>query len=54
MLESSKSTALWVAALLGLAVTVWLLAPVLAPFATAAVLAYVLNPLVNALSVISC
>ena len=50
MLESSKSTALWVAALLGLAVTVWLLAPVLAPFATAAVLAYVLNPLVNALS----
>lgn len=50
MLESYKSTALWGAALLGVAVTVWLLAPVLAPFATAAVLAYVLNPLVNALS----
>lgn len=50
MFESPKSTALWVAALLGLVLTVWLLAPVLAPFAMAAVLAYVLNPLVNALS----
>ena len=50
MTESTKSTAMWVAALLGAAVVVWLLAPVLAPFAMAAVLAYVLNPLVNAIA----
>lgn len=50
MMESTKSTAMWAAALLGVVVAVWLLAPVLAPFAMAAVLAYVLNPSVNALA----
>ena len=44
-----KSFAWWVAAALGLATLLWLLAPVLAPFAMAAVLAYVLNPSVNLL-----
>lgn len=50
MRESTKTTAVWIAALLAAALVLWLLAPVLAPFASAAVLAYVLNPLVNALS----
>ncbi len=47
MAAGVKSAALWAAAVLGLGILLWLLAPVLAPFATAAVLAYVLNPSVN-------
>ena len=49
MAAGFKSAALWVAAAVGLATLLWLLAPVLAPFAMAAVLAYVLNPSVNLL-----
>ena len=45
-----RSNALWAGVALGLGMLLWLLAPVLAPFATAAVLAYVLNPSVNALT----
>ena len=50
MPQSTKTALVWLAALAALGVLLWLLAPVLAPFATAAVLAYVLNPVVGALS----
>ena len=49
MAASFKSAALSVAGLSAVGLVLWLLAPVLAPFAMAAVLAYVLNPSVNLL-----
>ncbi len=49
MAASFKSAAVSVAGLSALGLLLWLLAPVLAPFAMAAVLAYVLNPSVNLL-----
>ena len=45
-----RSNALWAGVVLGLGTLLWLLAPVIAPFAMAAVLAYVLNPSVNAMT----
>ena len=47
MTAGFKTAALWAAVVLGVGLLLWLLAPVLAPFAIAAVLAYVLNPSVN-------
>ena len=47
MAAGFKSAVWWAAAMLGMGLLLWLLAPVLAPFAIAAVLAYVLNPSVN-------
>jgi len=47
MAAGLKTAALWAAIVLGVGLLLWLLAPVLAPFAIAAVLAYVLNPSVN-------
>ena len=47
MAAGFKFAAWWAAAVLGVGLSLWLLAPVLAPFAIAAVLAYVLNPSVN-------
>lgn len=45
-----RQTLTWIAISLALAVLVWLLAPVLTPFVVAAVLAYVLHPLVEKLA----
>jgi predicted PurR-regulated permease PerM len=46
---SQRHLLAWTALLGGLAVVLWLLGPVLMPFVVAAVLAYVLNPLVDRL-----
>jgi predicted PurR-regulated permease PerM len=45
--DSQKSLAAWAAIIAAFILTLWLLAPVLAPFAVAAVLAYALTPLVD-------
>ena len=45
--DSQKSAAAWAALTAFCVLTLWLLAPVLAPFAVAAVLAYALTPLVD-------
>lgn len=50
---TQKSTAAWTAMALALALLVWLLAPVLTPFAVAAVLAYALTPLVDRLDALA-
>ena len=47
MTDSQKSAAAWAAIVALCVLTLWLLAPVLAPFAVAAVLAYALTPLVD-------
>ena len=47
MTDSQKSAATWAAIIALCVLTLWLLAPVLAPFAVAAVLAYALTPLVD-------
>ncbi len=46
---TQKTSAAWLAIGFGLALLLWLLAPVVTPFLVAAVFAYVLAPLVNAL-----
>ena len=45
--DSQKSAAAWAAIVALCVLTLWLLAPVLAPFVVAAVLAYALTPLVD-------
>jgi predicted PurR-regulated permease PerM len=45
--DSQKSLAAWAAITAAFILTLWLLAPVLAPFAVAAVLAYALTPVVD-------
>jgi predicted PurR-regulated permease PerM len=45
--DSQKSAAAWAALVAFCVLTLWLLGPVLAPFAIAAVLAYALTPLVD-------
>jgi predicted PurR-regulated permease PerM len=45
--DSQKSAAAWAALIAFCVLTLWLLAPVLAPFVAAAVLAYALTPLVD-------
>ena len=47
MTDSQKSAAAWAAIVASSVLTLWLLAPVLAPFVAAAVLAYALTPLVD-------
>ena len=47
--STQKASAAWLAIGLGLGLLLWLLAPVLSPFLVAAVFAYVLAPIVNAL-----
>ncbi len=47
MTDSQKSAAAWAAIIALCVLTLWLLAPVLAPFVVAAVLAYALTPLVD-------
>jgi predicted PurR-regulated permease PerM len=46
---TAKNTLIWSAAVLAFALALWLLGPVLTPFAVAAVLAYVLGPVVERL-----
>ncbi len=48
---AQRQAATWIALSLVAALAVWLLAPVLTPFVVAAVLAYVLHPLVERLAV---
>lgn len=50
---TQKSALAWSAVALALAAMLWLLAPVLAPFLVAAVLAYVLTPLVDRLDAVA-
>jgi predicted PurR-regulated permease PerM len=47
--KTQKTTAAWIGIASAVALTVWLLGPVLTPFVVAAVLAYALTPLVNKL-----
>ena len=47
--STQKSAAAWAAIALAAILLLWLLAPVLTPFVTAAVLAYALTPLVDRL-----
>jgi predicted PurR-regulated permease PerM len=50
MTPAQRQTATWIALSAGLAWLIWLLGPVLTPFIVAAVLAYVLHPLVEQLA----
>lgn len=50
--STQKTFAAWSALAVVLACVIWLLAPVLAPFVVAAVLAYALNPVVNWLDLV--
>jgi predicted PurR-regulated permease PerM len=50
MTPTQRRTWIWIAIAAAAALLVWLLAPVLAPFAFAAVLAYILQPAVEALA----
>lgn len=51
--NTQKSALAWSAAAAGLVLALWLLAPVLTPFLVAAVLAYVLTPLVDRLDALA-
>lgn len=51
--NTQKSALAWSAVAAGLVLALWLLAPVLTPFLVAAVLAYVLTPLVDRLDALA-